>query len=518
MRGLHRGSVALGVTVALAAPHAALATTTSQSFTTAGEHAFVVPPAVTSLQLMLVGGNGGTAAHGTLGGVGATEIATLAVTPGETLYAEVGGDGGAADLTGQGLGGFNGGGYGAETIAFIVGLPDGGGGGGASDVRTIPGCPTANPGCPTLTFSLASRLVVAGGGGGGGGTVNAANLAAGGYGGAADAAGGDGAFDGYGGDNNGTGGARGTTTNGGGAGSPGMSTAGTLGVGGDGATSYEGGAGGGGGGGIYGGGGGGGGLSHQVTSTDPYYGSGGGGGGGGASSIPPGQPGVSNLSLIPTATGAEPEVVFTWVDPPPTTHTGPAIAVRPRGATLTGWVNPNGSQLSACGFAVVPAPAAGSSISCAQQLGSGNAPVAVTATLAGLAPSKRYMVQLTAASAQGQSSGPLVTFTTWPLAPAISKLKVARLIHRGKVRHPRHVSCSLRLSQPSMLTITFARITGRRTTPVAFTLKLLAHQGTNKLAFSSGRLAPGRYRVTVSATNIYGETSAPHHAAFTIAR
>ena len=77
---------------------------------------FVVPPVVTSVNVMLVGGNGGAGAHGTNGGAGATggaratEVATIAATPGEKLYTEVGGDGGAGDMTGLGNGGYNGGG------------------------------------------------------------------------------------------------------------------------------------------------------------------------------------------------------------------------------------------------------------------------------------------------------------------------------------------------------------------------------------------------------------------------
>ncbi len=74
----------------LCVPAAARATTASQAFTTPGEHVFVVPPAVTSVNVTLVGGNGGAGANGTIGGAGATEVATLAVRPGERLYAEVG--------------------------------------------------------------------------------------------------------------------------------------------------------------------------------------------------------------------------------------------------------------------------------------------------------------------------------------------------------------------------------------------------------------------------------------------
>ncbi len=147
MRLKDRGCAALVVAMGLCVPGAAQAATASQLFATPGEHAFVVPPAVTSVSMMLVGGSGGAGAHGTIGGAGATEVATLAVTPGETLYAEVGGDGAAGDPNDPagGDGGANGGGTGGEQFVIFVTPPSGGGGGGASDVRTVPACPSSNP-------------------------------------------------------------------------------------------------------------------------------------------------------------------------------------------------------------------------------------------------------------------------------------------------------------------------------------------------------------------------------------
>jgi hypothetical protein len=112
-----------------------------QRFTATGtEQAFTVPAGVTSVHIVAVGAKGG----GALGGVGGTATADLAVTPGQTLYVEVGG-------IGQfGPAGFNGGGSGG-------GFPSGGSGGGASDVRTV---------ARATAGSSTSRLLVAGGGGG----------------------------------------------------------------------------------------------------------------------------------------------------------------------------------------------------------------------------------------------------------------------------------------------------------------------------------------------------------------
>ncbi len=523
MRASHRGGVALGVAVALLAPSTAAATTTSTTFTTPGENVFVVPPGISSLQMTLVGGNGGTGNDGAPGGVGATEIATLTVTPGQTLYAEVGGNGGNGDLTGLGLGGVNGGGSGGE-IAFIAAAPSGGGGGGASDVRTVRACPIGTQVCASSAASLGSRLVVAAGGGGGGGG-GAGGSYAGGNGGAADANGTDGSYDPpiYH-DAIGTGGARGTPAGGGmhGTGVSGNAVAGALGIGGDGGDRDLGGGGGGGGGGIYGGGGGGDGTGQLVGTYPNQYivSSGGGGGGGGASSIPTvAPPSVSNLSLIPTATGAQPQITFTWTIPPPTAVIATPYGITAHGATLAGTVNPNAAPVTGCYFTISPAPPGGPTISCAQQLQPVGTPVSVSAQLAGLNPSTRYTVQLVASNAQGTSTGGPVSFTTWPPPPTITALKVAKTIHRGSARHPKQAAFAFRLSQPSQVLVQFARLKGRRWVSLNYVLAPLLPAGARTVRFSTGRLGLGHYRMHVSAINGYGESSAVvQGAAFAIVK
>lgn len=245
----------------------------TQTFTyTGGEQSFVVPAGVTQLQVLLVGGSGGEG--GVAGGVAAKVTAALEVTPGQTLYVEVGGIG--KDSGEGGGGGFNGG---------ATGGGGAGGGGGASDIRLLPLASGLSPD---------TRLVVAAGGGGGGGTANEAGGAGGAAGNAGEA------------DQGGTnlGGGAGTESSGGvgGTGCGGTGTAGQRGVGGagdDGEVGVNGG--GGGGGGLYGGGGGSGGCTF-----------GGGGGGGGSSFLPAG----GTLALASAL--ALPEVAITYTLPPPT--------------------------------------------------------------------------------------------------------------------------------------------------------------------------------------------------------
>jgi hypothetical protein len=240
----------------------ALATTEVFEYT-GNEQTFVVPNGVHNLQVRLVGGSGG-AGNG-LGGSAAEILGGLSVTPGETLYVEVGGNG--EDSGEGGVGGFNGGASGGSGA---------GGGGGASDIRLAPRA-------QGLFFD--TRLIVAAGGGGGaGGGENA-----GGAGGDAEESGGTS-------EGGNEGGGPGTASAGGGGGF-GCSLAGTggeLGFGGAGGAGFSTNSGGGGGGGYYGGGGGGGGCSA---------------GGGGGSSLLSG----SGLTLIALS---EPKIEISYTPPP----------------------------------------------------------------------------------------------------------------------------------------------------------------------------------------------------------
>ena len=224
-------------------------------FSGAGEHPFTVPPGVSRLQVELTGAPGGSSMTAT-GGTGAFVQALVAVMPGQTLYAEVGGAGrdGAmkdSDVTVR-AGGYNGGGTGAS------------GGGGASDLRAFPA---------TLAGSVTTRLAVAGGGGGGG--FDPGHIGGGG---------GGAGLRGYDANLGGAGGQAGTDIAGGAAGigygASSTGNAGGLGQGGSAANVAF--RGGGGGGGYFGGGAGGG----VGTGCSPCWATG--GGGGGSSLVPAG--------------------------------------------------------------------------------------------------------------------------------------------------------------------------------------------------------------------------------------
>jgi uncharacterized repeat protein (TIGR01451 family) len=235
---------------------------------TSGDNAFTVPAGVSSVHVVAVGGMG-AAAPGAVaafgnGGFGARVEGDLAVSPGSTLSAVVGGNGSG------GTGGANGGGNGCA------------GGGGASDVRTS-------------DADLTSRVLVAAGGGGAGCGGTGSPPQSGGDAGAPGTGGAEGGSPGT----QTAGGAGGAGVAGCDPGAPGGD--GSLLAGGVGAVNsapscpLAGGGGGGGGGGLYGGGGGG-----AFGSGGGGGGSGpGGGGGGGSSLVPPGGSGAVDSTGTP---------------------------------------------------------------------------------------------------------------------------------------------------------------------------------------------------------------------------
>jgi hypothetical protein len=273
--------VGVGAVGLLAVWGAAAQAATVTFLPTGAEQTFQVPPGVTSVRVAAIGGRGGAGNLGAaVGGFGALAQATLAVTPGQILYVEVGGNGAPA---GVGTGGFNGGGSGGVTSS------EGGGGGGSSDVRGA---------SRVAGTSLTVRMITAAGGGGAGGGTGAPADSNGGNAGAVPQAGESHA--------GASGGGPGSATAGGGPGGGCTGTeptdfpalGGGLGVGGRGGgdlclSSPQGG--GGGGAGLYGGGGGG-------ASTQ------GAGGGAGSSGF---GPGATNTSLTTDQTGA-PSISITY--------------------------------------------------------------------------------------------------------------------------------------------------------------------------------------------------------------
>ena len=270
--------------------------TTTCTFVPSGsEDTFEVPDGVSTIHVVATGAPGAVGFFGGSAGRGARVSGDLTVTPGQTLYVNVGGT--PTNVAGNCFenvacnGGFNGGG---SSIYAFGGR--GGGGGGASDVRTV-----ATPSSGDQSESLNSRLIVAGGGGGSGqgrGCGIDDPPLPGGTGGDAGEDGGDGTPCPS--ENGGTGGDAGSQSAGGSGGSP-EGQSGSLGLGGNGGGSFGGGGFGGGGGGGYYGGGGGGGLNGASAA---------GGGGGGSNLVPTG--GTATIAT------SGPSITISYTEPKPT--------------------------------------------------------------------------------------------------------------------------------------------------------------------------------------------------------
>ena len=125
---------------------------------TGSEQTFTIPAGVTQVQLEVWGAQGGDATTTYPGGRGGYATGIYNVTPGQTLYVNVGGMG--EDYTtphsGFYVGGYNGGGNGraSSTSSYRTG------GGGATHVATVTGD------LRDLSNNRSSVLIVAGGGGG----------------------------------------------------------------------------------------------------------------------------------------------------------------------------------------------------------------------------------------------------------------------------------------------------------------------------------------------------------------
>ncbi len=291
----------------------AFAASETQTFTyTGGEQTWTVPMGVVEVVVAAVGGAGGAScscsAGKAAGGHGAAVDATVPVTPGETLYVEVG-ENGEVNGGNFNAGTFNGGGSAADFGGNLVS----GQGGGATDVRTV---------AMADGSTLNSRLVVAGGGGGAGGTYGAAAVSAGGNAGASAAAAQAACTAGGGGAGTlGGGGAGGVAS-----GSPdGQNIQGAAGGYGNGGAGFFTATGGGGGGGYYGGGSG---SGCQNGSSQPYNGS---GGGGGSSFIE----GSATAVSTSTDTTGVPSVTLTFTAPPSVAGVSADAGVLSGGSSVT---------------------------------------------------------------------------------------------------------------------------------------------------------------------------------------
>ncbi len=99
---------------------------------------------------------------------------------------------------------------------------------------------------------------------------------------------------------------------------------------------------------------------------------------------------------------------------PPTVVTKPASSVTLTSATLNATVNPNGGEVSECKFEYGTTKSYGSSVPCSSLPGSGSSPVAVSASVTGLASDTIYHFRISATNPSGTSKGADQKFVTNP--------------------------------------------------------------------------------------------------------
>jgi len=109
--------------------------------------------------------------------------------------------------------------------------------------------------------------------------------------------------------------------------------------------------------------------------------------------------------------------VWAFINTSPGVETRVASSVGRMAATLNAGVNPNGVEVSRCEFEYGATVSYGKTVSCASLPGAGEALVAVSAALTGLASNTTYHYRVSAMSAGGTSKGADQEFKTTPVNP-----------------------------------------------------------------------------------------------------
>ncbi len=128
-----------------------------------------------------------------------------------------------------------------------------------------------------------------------------------------------------------------------------------------------------------------------------------------------------------TGTTRGEDAVFTTTPNAPAVETGEASSIGSSSATLGAKVNPNEGEVTVCRFEYGTSVSYGASAPCASLPGSGSAPVAVSAAVAGLLPNTPYHFRIVATNAGGTSKGTDGVFTTAPSAPTVVTGSVSSL-------------------------------------------------------------------------------------------
>jgi hypothetical protein len=177
------------------------------------------------------------------------------------------------------------------------------------------------------------------------------------------------------------------------------------------------------------------------------------GGASGASALCEAQPGTGTTPVAVTAhvAGLEPGVAYRFrlsasyaggvatgseasldtAPEAPSALAGAVSSITQSSVEFSATVDPEGGDVGECDFEYGPTTAYGSLAYCSTAPGSGDAPVAVSATASGLTADTLYHYRFLAGNSAGTTRGADRTFSTLPLAPAIAALAPSGLSATG---------------------------------------------------------------------------------------
>jgi hypothetical protein len=240
---------------------------------------------------------------------------------------------------------------------------------------------------------------------------------------------------------------------------------------------------------------------------------------------------------------------------PPTIATGPAHGIAAASAIVSGTGSNAGAQAGGVFFQYGTTASYGSQTA-AQLLPAFIGPGTLTASLGGLAPHTLYHYRAVASTPEGTVFGADATFTTsLPPPPVLNHLAQSHATwrsgralahlsrHTKKRRPPTGTVFSFELNEAATVKLQFltsapGRLVARKCVApkhsnrrrhrctrslTAGTLTLPGHAGNDKVSFS-GRLsakralAPGTYTLVLTATDGFGQSSAPQRVKFKIVR
>jgi hypothetical protein len=121
----------------------------------------------------------------------------------------------------------------------------------------------------------------------------------------------------------------------------------------------------------------------------------------------------------PGGAGQGGDLAFSTPAGPPAVVTDPPAEVGHNSLRMNGTVNPNGASVATCVFMYSTAEAAETSVPCAPSPGEGTSPVAVSASVTGLAANTTYRYRLVVVSSLGTVEGGVQTVTTLAGAPVV---------------------------------------------------------------------------------------------------